>query len=109
MVTDIEAELTSRVWVLTDDRLGRDADDTAYLLRVMKNHEVQFYIGGRLVNPKDYSDFFMFRVRQAVAEMDRAQRAEKTTKGLHTIMDRGEFASRRLYGYKRVHDDEGGV
>lgn len=107
MVTDIEAGLLSKVWVLTNDRLGRDADDTAYLLRVMRNHGVPFYVGGKLINPRDYRDFFMFRVEQAVAEMDRAQRAEKTTNGMHEVMDRGELASRRLYGYRRIHDDAG--
>ena len=109
LISDVEAGSINKVWVLTPDRLARDADDAAYLLRIMKTKGVAFYAGGKLINPRDYRDFFMFRVEQAVGEMDLAQRAEKTTNGLHDCMDAGELKTRRLYGYRRKHDPDGTV
>jgi DNA invertase Pin-like site-specific DNA recombinase len=109
LIADIEDGTITTVWELLSDRLSRDADNDGYLISIMKRKGIVLYVGERRTDPKNWRELFTHRIEAAVAEMDLAQRAERTTAGLHTRMDAGQLRTRRLYGYQRQHNPDGTV
>ena len=105
--TDIEAGQIKTVWIMDNDRLARDQLDSQLMLRFMKDHDIEFWVGSKCIDFNNSDDMMVFQVTQAISEKTGKDIVRKSTIGIHASKDAGDWANVRLYGYERVFDEKG--
>lgn len=106
LLNDIKAGRVKTVWVWEQSRLARNDMATSIILSDFQKANVAYYIGDKYVDLKNATDSFTTKLLALVAEYERTLIVARTTRGLHTAIDKGNRGYGRFYGYRKTVKDE---
>ena len=97
---DIANQLIDKVWVIDQDRISRDVEDSSVIRKHFLKHKCKLFVDDSEIDLSDPSSKFMYQVRAAVGELEASQIRRRMARGRKISFDAGRRVKSRLYGYK---------
>jgi site-specific DNA recombinase len=107
LLDDVQRSIIDKVWVVDQNRLGRETGDAIVIRKIFTKHNTQFYEGGILQDLKSRTGSLAYNLKAVIAEDARAQLLETTQRGITNKINRGERTLPHVLGYNQVYDTQG--
>ena len=102
LLNDIKAGKVTKVWVWEQSRLARNDMATSIILSNFQKANIAYYIGDKYVDLRNATDSFTTKLLALVADYERTLIVARTTRGLHTAIDKGFRGYSHFYGYRKT-------
>lgn len=105
LISDVKTKRITTVWVWEQSRLARNDLATGIILNEFKKSGTAYYIGDKKIDLNNATDTFTTKLLALFAEYERELIVSRTTRGLHTAIDKGVRGYGRFFGYKKGSKD----
>ena len=108
LFNDVKNKKIDSVWVWENSRLCRNQLASAKIFHLFEKNNTKLYVKDSQYNLKDKNDKFLHGIFSLVAELERGLIIDRTTRGQHDKINRGERTFGKLFGYKKTGVDSKG-
>jgi DNA invertase Pin-like site-specific DNA recombinase len=108
LINDVKEKIIDKVWVCERSRLSRNQYASAVIFNIFKKNKIELYENNTKINLNDPQLKFMSQVMDAVVELERDLIVNRTTRGLHKAINKGNRGYPKLFGYIKNGKDENG-
>jgi DNA invertase Pin-like site-specific DNA recombinase len=108
LINDIRSEKITQVWVYEHSRLSRNQYASAIIFNIFEKFDIELFENNKQIDLKDPQYQFMRQVMDAVSQLERNLIVNRTTRGLHNAINKGNRGYARFFGYKKIGKDDNG-
>jgi DNA invertase Pin-like site-specific DNA recombinase len=108
LINDIRNKKITQVWVYEHSRLSRNQYASAIIFNIFEKFEIELFENNKKLDLKDPQFQFMRQVMDAVSQLERHLIVNRTTRGLHNAINKGNRGYAKFFGYKVIGKDNNG-
>jgi DNA invertase Pin-like site-specific DNA recombinase/cell division protein FtsL len=108
LINDVKTGIIDKLWVYDHARISRNQYASAVIFRILLKHNIEIIIKNKTIDLKDPHLRFMLHVMEGVTELERFFIVDRTTRGLHQAINKGNRGYPKLFGYKKCGKDDNG-
>jgi DNA invertase Pin-like site-specific DNA recombinase len=105
----LETDQAEGLWVLDQDRLARDEEDSAHIWNMLSLLDKKLYIHHKEINLNNEDDQLAYGIMSNISAYNRRKIGKKSRIGRRSEIDAGNLVVSRIYGYNYVYDPEGNL
>ena len=108
LINDIKSGDITQVWCFETSRLSRNELVTATIFNIFEKHNIELYEKNKKIDLTDPKYRFFRQILLAVNQLERDTILDRTKRGLHKLIDKGQRSFQAFYGYEKSGKDNSG-